>query len=1035
MMLYFKNNNFSSVLVVLITSLVWLLMINSISAEGYQGQKDKIAGGSSVPDTMNINLTSDEIGATIRKLSSEGDKEGLKAMTGALKRRIVPGLPENKINSELFYYLGVCYILTDQYNTALLWFKRSIDSREALKLVDDHYANSIYNLGVVHNFFGDYSRVCDIMLDYIRIGSEMYGPYSPQVATAYSTLIGAALECKDYENFIKYTFTALEIISKNETAWDKNSLADLYNSIGAGYARMADFTKAIIYFKKAESIYQENNLRGTHNYINLINSLAITYSNLGDEAKGKEYFEKGIELAVSDNSFLTFNLLNSYAIEMGNSGKIEKGEELLYGLLEKAEELYGTDSRYYINVLCNYAEFIRDYKNDFQNSISHFLICIDYLNRHEEEILLRDPVYIGYSLALSRDGESEEALRIIHNLLISGIDQDPGSENYNNPDASLLKADNRTLRVLKTKYEILWDIYKSSGSEPVLEAAASTSELIITLIDKIRLSISEDESRIILGDRYKDSYLNVMRDFELCYRNTGDKKYLAKAFEYAERSKVAGLLASTRELNAVQLHVPIEVAEFEKSLQRKIGLCNSRIYHENLNPAPNRALLEDWNRILLKNIKSRDSLLMIFERDYPDYYAIKYNNSVPSMEDVPSIAGRNTNYLNYVVADSVIYIFIINRKHHQMLTVNIDGHFIEEIKAFISLLSAPSESGNARSQFNDYQEIGYSLYSILVEPVRKYFISDNLLISPDNILSYIPFETLITSHYSGNDLLYRKLQYLMNDYNISYAYSVTLMKEIVERKRIDRQNLVAFAPVYPNPVYLDSILLNRKDEGGILYDLPYARQEAEYVSGITGGALFLNDKASESAFKSHAGNYEIIHLAMHTFLNDQYPMNSAMIFSQPDDKQEDGLLHTFEVYGMPLNARMVVLSSCNTGTGKLSSGEGILSLARGFLYSGSRSVVMAMWNIEDKSGTDIMKVFYSNLLKGMSKSKALMRARTEYLKKASQLKSHPYFWSTLVIYGENSPLFIPVKVIFTISGIILVILILVIYYFKKRKYS
>ncbi len=162
-------------------------------------------------------------------------------------------------------------------------------------------------------------------------------------------------------------------------------------------------------------------------------------------------------------------------------------------------------------------------------------------------------------------------------------------------------------------------------------------------------------------------------------------------------------------------------------------------------------------------------------------------------------------------------------------------------------------------------------------------------------------------------------------------------------------------------------------------------------------SLYLNDEAREETYKSEAGKYSIIHLAMHTIVNDQSPMNSAMIFAQPDDSINDGLLRTYEVYGIPLRAKMVVLSSCNTGNGLFSSGEGILSLARGFLYSGSQSVVMSLWQIEDRSGTEIIKMFYDNLKKGMSKSRALKKARHEYLKNSSQLRSHPYFWSALVV--------------------------------------
>jgi len=272
----------------------------------------------------------------------------------------------------------------------------------------------------------------------------------------------------------------------------------------------------------------------------------------------------------------------------------------------------------------------------------------------------------------------------------------------------------------------------------------------------------------------------------------------------------------------------------------------------------------------------------------------------------------------------------------------------------------------------------------------------------------------------------------MNDYSISYVYSATFMQENIARNYSKTKDLIAFAPVYNKPINSDSLVLERQS-GEILNPLPYSRQEAEYVSQITKGKLYLDNAARESTFKKEAGRYDIIHLAMHTYLNDIYPMNSAMIFTQGSDEPEDGLLNTYEVYGIPLKARMVVLSSCKTGYGKLSAGEGILSLAKGFLYSGSQSVVMSMWEIEDRSGTDIIKMFYDNLLKGRSKSSALKNARKDYLKNAGQLRSHPYFWATLLIYGDNTPIFdqrkkLIITLIALLSGAVLI-------YLMKRRYS
>jgi len=405
------------------------------------------------------------------------------------------------------------------------------------------------------------------------------------------------------------------------------------------------------------------------------------------------------------------------------------------------------------------------------------------------------------------------------------------------------------------------------------------------------------------------------------------------------------------------------------------------------------------------------------------------------MEDVPAIIGRKDNYLSYIVSDSLLYILVVNRKYQHLTTVEIDSVFINRIMDFRKHLSNPDLSAHARKNFNSYQETGYYLYKTLVEPVRKYFISSDLLISPDNMLSYLPYEVFLTSTYDGEEIMYRELPYLMNDLSVSYTYSVSFMQEAGNGIYGRAKDLVAFAPMYTSVLNVDSLFMKRQAGDKILEDLPYARQEAEYVARVSDGVIFLNDDARESVFKVEAGKYDIIHLAMHTYLNDKNPMNSAMLFMQNGDMPEDGLLNTYEVYGIPLKARMVVLSSCNTGSGSLSSGEGILSLARGFLYSGSQSVVMSMWEIEDRSGTEIVKLFYDNLLKGKSKSVSLKRARIAYLKNASQLKSHPYFWSSLVIYGDDSPVFSSRMPLIAAGCLIFILVIIIAYRFMYRKYS
>ena len=280
-----------------------------------------------------------------------------------------------------------------------------------------------------------------------------------------------------------------------------------------------------------------------------------------------------------------------------------------------------------------------------------------------------------------------------------------------------------------------------------------------------------------MGDKYRESYLNAIRDFNLLFNKTHDRVYLEKAFEYSEKSKVAGLLTSTRELQATQLNIPSGIGDYEKKLQGDISLFNARLYDESAREKTNPVLINKLKENLLDAIRSRDSLILVFEKEYPVYYSIKYNTHVAELKDIPKILGNNVNYVNYILSDSLLYTFVTNRKNQQLIVLPVDSLFFKDVRKFRNLLSMPSPNDNSSLNFKEFQEVGYRLYKILIEPVRSYLISDKICISPDNILSYLPFETIPTSQIHGKGIMYSDLNYLMNIFDISYTYSATFMAE------------------------------------------------------------------------------------------------------------------------------------------------------------------------------------------------------------------------------------------------------------------
>jgi hypothetical protein len=131
-----------------------------------------------------------------------------------------------------------------------------------------------------------------------------------------------------------------------------------------------------------------------------------------------------------------------------------------------------------------------------------------------------------------------------------------------------------------------------------------------------------------------------------------------------------------------------------------------------------------------------------------------------------------------------------------------------------------------------------------------------------------------------------------------------------------------------------------------------------------------------------------------------------------------------------------VLSACNTGTGKLERGEGIISLARGFFYSGIPSVVMTLWEIEDHSSADLITLFYENLKKGMTKDVAMQQAKLDYLQGSDQLHSHPYFWAGFVVIGKTEPLPssypVPIRNLFIWIALPVLLITCALFLYKKR---
>lgn len=904
------------------------------------------------------------------------------------------------ILSDAHYFLGHYYLGSSNYEKASENFLLSVRFREMRGLADRRYALGLTNEAIALLFAGDFTRAYIQGKKGLDARRAVSGADSSGLANNYLNLASICLELNDSEQAVTLAEAGLVICRAYPEAVRSKIMADLYQVIGLSLYRTSEFTKSLVYCREALRLYDLDREESIDSRLLIMNTVSQLYRRLNQPREAEEYFRKGLAIKAGRNIQEKYLLYINYADFLAEEGRIAEGEKVLNSGIHEVRKVFGSDSREYCMMLASAGEFANRSTGNPERALEIYKECFLYLDSHPWDVSMKKYLLVRYAGALFDAGMYPRVVEVSDNLADSGRTVRNGLVTFN-PDLRFSEDD---LLLLHVRFRSLNALVRETGSEDRLREAVETGRMLVSLFDRQRLEMSEDESRTNFSGYSREIYSGMIDNYAELYKRNRDRKSLEGLFEFAERSKVAGFLASMREVNAARFSLPSGLVDLDNEIRREIGLYRELIDNEQAKPMPDSVRISTWERVTFRLLRSRDSLVRVFEERYPSYFDLKYRNEVASLSDVTRVIGRRSNLLSYILTDHKLFIIIANSRSPEVVTLETDSAFNSALMRFRTMLSAMPATTGSRQPFNDFMDQGLDLYRILLEPAVPYLRGDKIIISPDNILSYLPFETLITEEFRSSDLLYREAPFALKKYRFSYIYSVTLSSETQGRSRSLNNDLVAFAPEYGNREVDDSILAIWPDLRGEIRNLPYAVLESEDAVNQCGGKAFLGDEATEEAYKREAPLFKIIHLAMHTLVNDEFPAYSKMIFAVLPGGNDDGLLNTYEVYGVPVNAMMVVLSSCNTGVGKLVSGEGILSLARGFLYAGSRSVVMSMWPVEDKSASAVIRSFYKNMRSGQTKSSALRNARLKFLRSADQGRSHPYYWAALVIYGDDTPL-------------------------------
>jgi CHAT domain-containing protein len=269
---------------------------------------------------------------------------------------------------------------------------------------------------------------------------------------------------------------------------------------------------------------------------------------------------------------------------------------------------------------------------------------------------------------------------------------------------------------------------------------------------------------------------------------------------------------------------------------------------------------------------------------------------------------------------------------------------------------------------------------------------------PDGFLYYLNFESLISPE-DGN-----KPHFLIEKVEFRYANSLSELHLYEQLAYADSPStLFAFSPGF------DDRLKDRSENSSDeffkqLLRQPWAIATSELLQKKYGAKAYTREAATEEVVKKLPSSNAVVYFGTHAFLSNDDPLFSRLVLSKAPGGElaNDGYLYSYEIYGCALHLNTVILSACQTGLGKLQNGNGMASIASSFNYAGCKTVLMSLWSIDDEKSAEIIQKFYAYLGQGHLKSEALRLAKLDYLQSADAELSSPFYWSGMVMLGENN---------------------------------
>ncbi len=858
----------------------------------------------------------------------------------------------SKETAKIYYHLGSCYLDVAEYSKALNYLQRALEIMQATLPEDAKEIGDAYVLiGIYYDYMADYDRAIEYYEQALILYKKTLSDDDPRIGVTHNNIA----ICLNYKGDIARSlnfFRNTSSITINSFGGEYYKMASDFNNIATCYYQKKEFVKAKNAIDFAYVINNRHGLISSSQGARIIYTQGLIFHGLKNYKKAMQHFREALAIRLE--------VLGENHPEVASNYYAMADSQLEMGAIVEAKAYYEKAHR------TNHAIFGDEHPET--------AICLAKIA--EIRFLQNEPTI---------------ALKKI-NFALDAFGYQPRQLDFKaNYNVQILEA-------LDIKARIHWEMYRKQSSDHLLLANEAYTHLI-DLLNKFRSEFQEETSKEILAERYQHIFNDAIEVSYALFLQTQNEKYLHEAFRRCEYSSSFVLLEALRLSKAKRFAgIPEDLIEKETKIKTDITTYEKLKNEEEQKIIEQRDLtsLARYNSNIFDLKQQLNQLIAHFEENYPQYYQLKYDLSTIQIAEIQDIIDSDQAILEYFVGEEAVFLFLIKKDQFQVKRLAKSYPLEEWVTALREGIIRFQYPFNLPSEYHlDYTIAAFDLYQELIMPVKE-DLPERLIIIPGSILAGIPFESFLMSPPEVTHL-YKNHAYLIRDYAVSYCYSSTLLKEMIDKRDdIAEESFIAFAPSFGT--ITRSFHLRSTRLTPLVYNIP----EAESVSATLGrGTVISGRKATEDEFTNLSKKHQIIHLATHGKADDVDGDYSFLAFSEVYDTIENEYLFTKDIYNVALRADMVTLSACETGIGELREGEGVISLARSFSYAGAGCINTTLWKVADDKALLMMELFYDEIQDGYPKDIANQRAKLNYLSLADHHDAHPFLWSPFITIGDT----------------------------------